>query len=297
VGFINKVLTTIRSVANHPLNRNAKWAGAIRFCMANAAVRFLARDVRIKFPNGTRLMISPRMKGAAHFINPGLCEFDEMGFVLHFLQPPDVFIDVGANVGAYTVLASGVKGARTIAFEPNPSTYSYLERNILENGLTERACAINAALGDSPGDILLTDKLGTENYVIRGDEKLATVRVRVDTLDRALGDHRPTMIKVDVEGFETKVFAGANAALHCETLLAMIVERSGIGSRYGFDEAPLHKSIQGAGFTPCRYSPLERALRRVDPEATGNIIYVRDFPATQTRLREARPFEFAGHRI
>ena len=87
------------------------------------------------------------MKGAAHFINPGLCEFDEMGFVLHFLRSEDLFVDVGANVGAYTVLASGVIGARTIAFEPNPSTFKYLERNIAENGSGTRARGINAALG------------------------------------------------------------------------------------------------------------------------------------------------------
>lgn len=297
MGFISKVLTTLRSVANHPLNRNRKWAGAIQFCVANATVRLFRRDVCVRFPNGTRLIISPRMKGAAHFINPGLCEFDEMAFVLHFLRAPELFVDIGANVGAYTVLASGVIGARTAAFEPNPSTFCYLQRNILENGLGDRARAFNAALGGGAGEILLTNDLGTENYVARKDENVPTVRVRVDALDEVLADERPTLIKVDVEGFETRVFDGADTALHRETLLAMIVERSGIGVRYGFDEALLHQKIRSAGFTPCAYFPLERQLKGIGPEQAGNIIYVRNVAAAQERLRAAAAFQFAEHRI
>jgi hypothetical protein len=51
------------------------------------------------------------MKGAAHFIYPGVCEFEEMAFVLHYARPTDLFVDVGANIGAYTVLAAGASGA------------------------------------------------------------------------------------------------------------------------------------------------------------------------------------------
>lgn len=265
--------------------------------MANATVRLFRREVHVRFPNDTRLVISPRMKGAAHFINPGLCEFDEMAFVLHFLRPSELFVDVGANVGAYTVLASGVIGARTDAFEPNPSTFSYLQRNILENGLSDRARAFNVALGEGPGDILLTNNLGTENYVARDGEDVPTVHVRVEALDKMLADGQPALIKVDVEGFETQVFAGADAALHRETLLAIIVERSGIGVRYGFDETLLHRNIRSAGFIPCAYFPLERRLKEIGPEQAGNIIYVRHVAAAQERLRAAAAFEFAGQRI
>jgi hypothetical protein len=51
----------------------------------------------------------------------GLHEFSEMGFLLHLLRQNDLFVDVGANLGSYTVLASAVCQARNIAFEPVPA--------------------------------------------------------------------------------------------------------------------------------------------------------------------------------
>ena len=163
--LLKKVYYTLQSVANHPLKKHAKWRAIREFCMAQVAVRLVPGDVCVAFPNQTKLLISPRMKGAAHFISPGLCEFDEMCFVAHFLRPGDLFADVGANVGAYTVLASGVAGARAVSFEPSPGTFQYLAQNVKLNDLTEKVTALNAALGRQEGKLRLTENLGTENYV------------------------------------------------------------------------------------------------------------------------------------
>lgn len=54
---------------------------------------------------------------------------------LHFLRPGDLFLDIGANVGTYTVLASGVCGGKIMAFEPDPRTLRHLQRNIELNQL------------------------------------------------------------------------------------------------------------------------------------------------------------------
>jgi cyclopropane fatty-acyl-phospholipid synthase-like methyltransferase len=57
------------------------------------------------------------------------------GFVLHLLRPADHFLDVGANVGSYTVMAAGSVGAFVTCVEPIPSTFAHFERNIALNGL------------------------------------------------------------------------------------------------------------------------------------------------------------------
>ena len=56
----------------------------------------------------------------------GLAEFADMAFVLHVLRAGDLFVDIGANAGAYTLLASSVAGAKTTCFEPVPATYARL---------------------------------------------------------------------------------------------------------------------------------------------------------------------------
>ena len=106
-----KILATLRFVANHPLNRGRKFRAVAEYGFIQVAARLVPGEVCVEFPNRTRLLVSPRMKGAAHFIAPRLNEFNDMAFVMHFLQAGELFADVGANVGAFTVLAAGVAGA------------------------------------------------------------------------------------------------------------------------------------------------------------------------------------------
>ena len=295
--FVQKLFHTLKAIGDHPLKRDAPFRSAVEFCTAQVAVRLVPGDIAVSFPDQTRLLISPRMKGAAHFISPGLCEFEEMCFVAHFLRPGDLFADVGANVGAYTVLASGIAQARTMAFEPSPGTFRYLEDNIRINDLSTRASGVNAALGRKAGLLSLTDNLGTENYVCPSGGSERGIEVKVTTLDQSFTDANPKLMKIDVEGFETEVIAGGERVLSSQDLEAMIVERGGLGNRYGYDELRLHAQIRQEGFTPCTYSALNRTITRAPDEAEGNIIYVRDMKKVQERVRTAPTFRFAGKQI
>lgn len=298
MNFAKKLFVTLKGVAGHPLNRGAGFRAMRQFCVAQVAVRLVPGDISVPFPNRTHLLISPRMKGAAHFITPGLCEYEEMVFVTHFLRPGDVFVDGGANVGAYTLLASGVAGAKTVAVEPSPTTFGYLKQNVLLNELSPRVTLVNAALGRQAGKLRLTEHLGTENYVCANGEAGPSVEVPVTTLD-SLGEAEPsvTLFKIDVEGFETEVLAGAERLLARGAIQTMIVERAGNGARYGYDEAVLHRKIQGCGYAPFAYDPASRLLRPLPPESPGNIIYLRDAEAAARRLKEAPAVEYGGRKI
>ena len=61
--------------------------------------------VVVNYINDSRLLVQTGMTGATGNIYTGLHEFEDMGFALHFLQEGDYFIDLGVNVGSYTVLA------------------------------------------------------------------------------------------------------------------------------------------------------------------------------------------------
>jgi len=135
------------------------------------------------------------MKGAAHFILPGLCEFEEMSFVMHFLRADDLFVDVGANIGAYTILASGIAGARSISFEPSASSFTYLERNVRLNDLTTKVILVKAALGAEDGHIFITDDLGVENYVHFDANPEKSRKIPLRRMDIVLANERPILIK------------------------------------------------------------------------------------------------------
>jgi FkbM family methyltransferase len=134
------------------------------------------------------------LHGATGNLYVGLHEPEETGFVLHLLRPGDVFCDVGANVGSYTVLAMS-RGATVHAFEPGPRAMNWLRQNIELNTESGRAHAHLIALSDNCGTALFVSTKDTENRLSADGD----ATVRVTTMDKALEGQRPVLIKVDVE--------------------------------------------------------------------------------------------------
>jgi FkbM family methyltransferase len=294
---IAKIISALRFVANHPLNRGRKWQAMFEFFTAQIALKLLPGDFCMEFPNRTHIMLAPSMKGAWHFITPRLFDFEEMSFVMHYLRVGDFFADVGANVGVYTVLAAGVAGARAAAFEPSRDSFEMLLRNIRINALTNRVQAFEIAVGGQLGTMRLTVGQGTENYIASQSSEGASVPVKVTILDHEFSDNPPNLLKIDVEGFECEVIAGAKKTLRRPELRAMIVERCGNGTRYGFDEDALHREIRQEGFLPCTYNPFTRLLRQAPDTTVGNVIYVRDLNGANAILKSASAFQFGSYSI
>lgn len=281
---------TLAFVLAHPLNRGRSAHALVRWLRWQAGSRLLPGAVALPFVGTTRLLVRPGMTGATGNVYCGLHEFEPMGFVLHALRPDDLFVDVGANVGSYTVLAAGACEARGIAVEPEPSACRALHDNLRLNALEARVAVVQAALGAAPGQARFTTLLGPMNHVLTDarDDVPGALEVPVTTLDAVLGSQAATLLKIDVEGYESAVLAGAARTLASASLRAAILEANGSGARYGSDEQRLHASVTAHGFVACRYDPCTRTLTPdATPSPDGNVLYVRDPPAMQVRVRDA----------
>lgn len=248
--------------------------------------------VTVRFVNHTSLAVSRGMTGATGNIYSGLDEPDEMGFLLHVLRSDDLFVDVGANVGVYSVLAAGVTGAPTIAFEPAPATFNDLRENLALNRIELKVDSRNVAIGATHGTIRFSTVRGPQNHVLREDESVATaVEVPIHPLDEALAGRVPTLLKIDVEGYEGAVLDGGRRTLESPTLLAVIMEIGKHTARYGHDEMTLRRQMQAFGFTMCRYDAIARTLEPLTGEAGENTIFVRDLVSVRARIAEAPRFK------
>src|SRR5262249_18784570 len=92
----------------------------------------------------------------------------------------------------------------------------------------------NMGLGASPGDLRFSDALDTVNHVLSTEENKAIIgiSVSVDTLDAVLQGLSPSIIKIDVEGYEPEIIKGAKNTLRSDGLLAVLMELNGSGNRY-----------------------------------------------------------------
>src|SRR2546425_5750897 len=141
------------------------------------------------------LPVAPGMTGATGNIYAGLHDFEEMSFVAHLLRENDLFVDVGANVGSYTLLACAAARARCITLEPLPSTFACLQQNLRLNGLESRVDARNIGAGAERGVLRFTDKLGCCNRVLLAGET-GGIEVPVLPLDEVVGEERAVMLKI-----------------------------------------------------------------------------------------------------
>ncbi len=283
-------LHSLNFIVRHPLNRGEPLRALWRIAAWQVAARLGGCPLAVPFVDGTRLLVARGMSGATGNVYCGLHEFEDMAFVLHALRPGELFVDVGANVGAYTVLAAGAVGAQVVAFEPSPRAHAALLDNLRLNNLCAMVEARLEGVGAEHGSLAFTSDFDTGNHVVaEGEARAASVRVPMVTLDEALAGREPCVIKIDVEGYETAIVAGAGRTLRSARLQGVLLELNGSSSRYGFDETALHQQMLALGLEPARYEPLTRELELCRGVAVGrgNVLYVRDAAALRQRLRAA----------
>lgn len=280
-------LNSFMFLLGHPLNRDCKWSSIKRYLCWHLGSRMVPGDVLVPFVDKTFLRVHPGMTGATGNIYLGLHEFEDMAFVLHLLREKDLFVDIGANVGSYTVLAGGAVGAQCIAIEPIKGTFQRLEENINLNRLSGHVQTLNIGIGNEEGVLRFTAGLDTVNHVLSDSESVDDiVEVPIVALNDLLGDKNPLLIKIDVEGFETNVIAGAELVLSHPSLLAVIMELNGSGDRYDFDEQVLHEKMLSFGFNSYTYEPFERQLISLNgtKSSSGNTLYIRSVDEVSRRL-------------
>jgi FkbM family methyltransferase len=281
------VARTLDFIAKHPLTRKRPLPAIARFVTWQVRSR-LQKDVEVSWIGGTRVIARNGMTGITGNIYCGLHEFYDMGLLLHLLRPGDLFIDAGANVGSYTLLASGVCGANTLAFEPDPDTAFFLRRNVEANGLGGRVAVHQVALGDETGEVDFTVGRDTTNQVVSGSEG-PTRRVSVRRLDDFDGAERAILMKLDVEGFEDHVLAGAERVLSQPGLLAIQSE----------GQTPEIVATLGRhGFERAYYDPTSRTFSPTPiAEIATNGLFVRDLAALAERARAAPKRDVLSHSI
>ncbi len=181
------------------------------------------------------------------------------------LRESDVFWDVGANIGAVTLVAAR-RCRQVVAFEPDPRSVEHLARNLRINEI-ENVEVVPAALDDSSGTTVLRQateaNTGLSSITSGSTEGVRELLVQTARVDDFLDAHptlAPTVMKIDVEGAEHRVLGGAARLLQNGRLRALVFEdRTGANGKpsnltllarldaAGYQVQPLGASAENVG--------------------------------------------------
>jgi FkbM family methyltransferase len=182
-------------------------------------------DVVLELPEFSgQFACSPRSDLFARIAERGCYEPDLVALLRSHLDPQRDFIDVGANIGFYSVLAAKTcPQRRVLAVEPNPEARRRLIDNLARNRVEEAVTVFAGLASDSPGEAGLNLIEGMEEYSSMGrivhaavaGEATRRLEVPAETLDRLVArfELTPGLIKIDVEGAEKLVLDGAAETL------------------------------------------------------------------------------------
>jgi FkbM family methyltransferase len=246
-----------------------------------------SEELIVKTPHGFKLVIDGRdMSITPELVFDASYEGPEEHFVKKNLSGGDFMIDVGANIGLFTVLAARQVGTygRVFAYEPNPAAMKLLTKSLVMNWMHERVARRPVAVGAAPGTVKLSfhpaslggatadseglaggafsqtiKALGEEELVVLPDVKC----VRLD--DEFSVDLPIKLLKIDVEGFEGQVLQGAKRLLerHCIQFIIVELLEEVAASRWGetLEEA---KKLLTFGYSVCSLDAEGNAVPQPD---------------------------------
>jgi FkbM family methyltransferase len=197
-------------------------------------------------PGGERVRLSARCRQLSW--NP-----EEYAAFRKVVRAGSTVLDVGANVGAYTLLFAQWAGpaGRVIAFEPAPASIAGLRRQLHLNGLTGRVEVVAAAVGDAVGSASFEcDGASGANALATSPRGAHTITVATTTIDAFCAERgvRPDVIKIDVEGSELDVLRGARRTLQATSIEVFIEFHPSAWVSRGIAPASMRAELAAQGF-------------------------------------------------
>lgn len=221
----HRLLRTLLFPVQHLRARNYRKKRALQKTVVENLKTVLAADplVSVEEFQG-EFLIDRRSDIFERLVLDGLYEPDLVRYCTQYFQADKDVIDIGANVGFYTVMfGKNMRSGRVLAVEPTRNALDRLRKNIVLNRVDDKVIIFEGAVSDRAGTTTIRVVPGKEEYSSLGamahkailGEQYAIEEVISLTIDELVARHdlRPGFIKVDVEGGEYLVFSGASGVL------------------------------------------------------------------------------------
>lgn len=273
-------LSMLKLIWTHPANQDRRVRAICNAVGWQIYKRAIKRPLSVTVFGNLRLRCYPNSEDSSRILYfNGRPDYHEMDFMRNYLRPGDKFIDVGANVGIYTLLAASLVGptGSVDSFEPGPTAVARLRENVALNGLRQvhvHAAAVNA----TNGFVAFVRSRDTGNRMQTAkDIHWPTVEVASIRLDDVLKDGPYALGKMDVEGAEPLAFVGAQRLLSEASPPVWQIELvDHFARRFGWTAADLVDWLRERDYHLATYDADRRELRfsRYQPPDKVNVLVI-----------------------
>ncbi|ESA38761.1 family methyltransferase [Leptolyngbya sp. Heron Island J] len=250
----------------HPNSENRRVKGILKFLGWQFYKRIFKKPVDIEIIPKFKIRCYPNGYSAASVLYCGLYDYNEMNFLLRYLRPEDSFLDIGANVGIYSILAaSRISLGKVFSFEPLPKNIDRLKENCKLNKF-DHIEIHSVAISDIQGEIALNLAEGDSMPFITSSPEENSITVPTDTLDNIFRGRelkQLTLAKIDIEGAEFLAFKGARSLLEKHLPYVWILEINNTIKNFNHTEEDVVSLLNSFGYHLYDYDAAHNCLKPI----------------------------------
>lgn len=289
-------LLSFRKVLNHPNNKKAKINTLGRLFLWKLNQLFLHKPVTVDLTPEIKCVCHPDSSFGSLIVYTKFPEYAEMNFLYDYLEKDDIFVDVGANIGAYSLIAaSKIKTGKIFSFEPSPKALKYLKENIQINNIKHIVTIVDKVVSDKNGFEKFisgkhseVDRIGGKSDLFHKIKTIPSI-----TLDKFLTIQKipyVDLIKIDIEGAELKALKGLREFLVRDKVGAILFEINSNCKDYGYVEDDIFHFLENLGFSLYSFAEENKIKKLNRNKLPGslmfNVLAVNKIKRTQTRIKK-----------
>ena len=239
--------------------------------------------VTIKWFNDTYLKIYKNNSSSKSCLYFGLPDYEEMEFLKRLVKKNDVFFDIGANVGIYSLFVTSISRCLTFSLEPDNYSRKILYENIKINKLSFKIKVQKQVIGNSNSIVYFSNlKSSTENKILKFQTKNNVVLKKSMQLDYYIKKFpkKNLIIKIDTEGAEFDILRFSKL-IYEKNILALIIEVSNSKIKRFIRQSALNN------FSLVRLNinqKIFKSSRKIEPTSSGNIMLINKYNLNNKRL-------------
>lgn len=267
---IKIVFGDLKTIFSHPYNTQNKFKALLRyFQYLTYKISSKKQHILDVWDNRKIIWYNDSVQSVWLMFNY-IIDWEEFNLIKDRFKSDTVFIDVGANIGYYSIWASKFNSAGKIySFEPSEINFKRLNENIACNSLFSQITPIQKAVAASSGPISMTANLDTLNHIVKNEIKsdnANTIKVDCISLDDFAQKENISAIdylKIDVEGYELDVLIGAEKLLMEKKIGIIQMEINNALQHSGHSVDAMLDLLRKHSYILCFYDVKKKGLQEI----------------------------------